>query len=138
QDKEAAYFDLRQSYEQESSRLSRLQTSLKDATSGEIQLELANQQSTSMNEYLQLHDELESFEFVDFEPELANKWLQHENQSQHINQQLAELTDENDGLEADEQNAAGNTPGMDWIVNHPNVSEPMVVENRDHKQRMSQ
>src|SRR5699024_1792536 len=138
QDKEAAYFDLRQSYEQEASRLSRLQTSLKDATSGEIQLELANQQSTSMNEYLQLHDELESFEFVDFEPELANKWLQHENQSQHITQQLAELTDENDGLAADDQTAAGNASGMDWILNHPNVSEQMVVEARAFRDRMRQ
>ncbi|WP_048728970.1 ATP-binding protein [Carnobacterium sp. 1290_CSPC] len=138
QDKEAAYFDLRQSYEQESSRLNRLQTSLKDATSGEIQLELANQQSTSMNEYLQLHDELESFEFVDFEPELANKWLQHENQSQHITQQLAELTDENDELAADDQTAAGNSSGMDWILNHPNVSEQMVVEARAFRDRMRQ
>lgn len=91
-----------------------------------------------MNEYLLLHDELESFEFVDFEPELANKWLQHENQSQHINQQLAELTDENDGLEADEQNAAGNSSGMNWIVNHPNVSEQMVVEARAFRDRMRQ
>ncbi|MGH2120098.1 ATP-binding protein, partial [Aerococcus sp. L_32] len=46
--------------------------------------------------------------------------------------------DENDGLEADEQNAAGNSSGMDWIVNHPNVSEQMVVEARAFRDRMRQ
>lgn len=137
QDKEEAYFDLRQAYEQESNRLGRLQTDLKDATSREIQLELANQQSSSMNEYLQLHDELEAFEFTDFEPELANKWRQHENQIQHIDQQLSEITDENDEL-LEEEAATGKTSGMEWIANHPTVSEQMVVEARAFRDRMRQ
>lgn len=138
QDKEEDYFDLRQAYEQETSRLNRLQTNLKDATSGEIQLELANQQSTSMNEYLQLHDELKHFNFIEFEPELANKWLQYENQSQHIDQQLAELTDETESQLIADESTSGHSAGMDWIVNHPNISEQMVVEARAFRDRMRQ
>lgn len=138
QDKEEAYFDLRQAYEQETSRLNRLQTNLKDATSGEIQLELANQQSTSMNEYLQLHDELKHFNFIEFEPELANKWLQYENQSQHIDQQLAELTDETESQLIADESTSGHSAGMNWIVNHPNISEQMVVEARAFRDRMRQ
>lgn len=138
QDKEEDYFDLRQAYEQETSRLNRLQTNLKDATSGEIQLELANQQSTSMNEYLQLHDELKHFNFIEFEPELANKWLQYENQSQHIDQQLAELTDETESQLIADESTSGHSAGMNWIVNHPNISEQMVVEARAFRDRMRQ
>jgi len=136
QDKEAAYFELRQAYEQESSRLDRLRSNLKDATNGEIQLELANQQSTSMNEYLRLHDELAAFDFVDFEPDLANKWLQADHQIDHLSQQLAELSE---GLpENPEESVNSSNLGMEWIQNHPNVSEQMVVEARAFRDRLRQ
>ncbi len=136
QEKEAAYFELRQNYEQESNRLNRLKINLKDATNSEIQLELANQQSTSMNEYLQLHEELSNYDFVDFEPELANTWLQENQQISQIESQLAELSD---GTEDEEiSDPEGNTLGMEWIVNNPAVSEQMVVEARAFRDRMRQ
>lgn len=137
QDKEATYFELRQAYEQESSRLNRLKTDLKEATSSEIQLELANQQSTSMNEYLQLHNELENFEFVNFEPDLASKWLQEDHQIENIQRQLDEISNGNDSEDESASNE-GNTQGMEWIANHPTVSEQMVVEARAFRDRMRQ
>ncbi|MCI5775375.1 MAG: AAA family ATPase [Aerococcus sp.] len=130
---ESHYFELKAELQSLNDKLIQLEQTRKDLNQKTVDLQVADQQSDLVRQFREADQAIANYNFIGFSDEDYNRYAQLTERQQQLKARREQLDSSSDRAASATTNDTL-SDGVQWIIDHQNISADMVAEARAYRQ----